>query len=101
MELSTGGMRRVVVTGVGAITPIGIGAEGLWEGARCAHSAVGPITRFDASPLPCRIAAEVRDFDPSTYLEGKSLKRLDRCSQFAVAASKQAVMDAGLDLAQE
>ncbi len=93
--------RRVVITGIGAITPIGSGPDGLWEGVRCARSAVGPVTCFDASPFACRIAAEVHDFDPADYLEGKALKRLDRCSQFALAASRQAVADTRLDLAQE
>jgi 3-oxoacyl-[acyl-carrier-protein] synthase II len=93
--------RRVVVTGIGAITPIGSGVEGLWEGVRCARSAVGPVTRFDVGCFACRIAAEVHDFDPANYLEGKTLRRLDRCSQFAMAASKQAVADARLDLSAE
>lgn len=99
-QSSTGdNKRRVVVTGIGAITTIGSGADGLWAGVKCARSAVGPITRFDASELSCRIAGEIHDFDPSIYLDGKPLKRLDRCSQFAVAAGKQAVEDSGLDLA--
>jgi 3-oxoacyl-[acyl-carrier-protein] synthase II len=93
--------RRVVITGIGAITPLGSGADGLWEGVRCARSAVGPVTHFDASPFACRIAAEVRDFRASDYLEGKALKRLDRCSQFALAAGSQAVADAQLDLSRE
>lgn len=93
--------RRVVITGIGAITAIGSGAAGLWDGLRCGRSGIGPITRFDASGLNCRIAGEVRDFDPADYLEGKALKRLDRCSQFAVAASRQAIMDSGLNLKAE
>jgi 3-oxoacyl-[acyl-carrier-protein] synthase II len=93
--------RRVVITGLGAITSIGSGAEGLWSGVRCARSGVGALTLFDASSLPCRIAAEVRDFDPALYLEGKALKRLDRPIQFAVAASKQALENAGLDVTKE
>jgi 3-oxoacyl-[acyl-carrier-protein] synthase II len=93
--------RRVVITGLGAITSIGSGAEGLWSGVRCARSGIGALTLFDASSLPCRIAAEVRDFDPALYLEGKALKRLDRPIQFAVAASKQALENAGLDVTKE
>lgn len=93
--------RRVVITGIGAVTPIGIGATDLWQGVRREQSAVRRITRFDASCLPCRIAAEVPDFEPSDYLEGKALKRLDRCSQFAVASSMMAVVDAGLNLERE
>src|SRR5581483_4310393 len=98
---SAPGPRRVVITGIGAITAIGSGKEGLWGGVKRARSAVGPITRFDARPFACRIAAEVSDFDPADYLEGKALKRLDRCSQFALAASKQAVADARLELTRE
>lgn len=90
--------RRVVVTGLGAITSIGSGVEGLWEGVRCARSGVGRVTHFDPSPLPCQLAAEVKDFDPTRYMEGKALKRLDRPAQFALAASRQALEDAGLDL---
>ncbi len=94
-------MKRVVVTGIGAITPIGSGAAGLWRGIRCERSGVRAISRFDASALSCRIAAEVPDFNAADYLEGRALKRLDRCSAFAVAASRQALMDAGLDAAAE
>jgi 3-oxoacyl-[acyl-carrier-protein] synthase II len=93
--------RRVVITGIGAVTPIGSRAEGLWSGVLCARSAVGPITQFDAAPFECRIGAEIPDFDPADYLEGKALKRLDRCAQLAVAAGKQAIADAKLDLTRE
>ena len=93
--------RRVVITGIGAITPVGSGAAGLWAGIRIEKSAIREITRFDASGLACRIAGEVRNFEPSDFLDGKALKRLDRCSMFAVAASKQAVSDAGLCLENE
>ncbi len=93
--------RRVVVTGMGVITPIGIGVDGLRAGLRAGRSAVGPITHFDPSPFVTHIAAEVRDFDPAPYLEGRKLKRLDKFSQFAVAAAKMAVADGGLDLERE
>ena len=83
------------------MTPLGLGAAGLWAGICAERSAIREITRFDASGLACRIAGEVRDFEPSDYLDGKALKRLDRCSMFAVAASKQAVDDADLCLARE
>jgi len=89
------------VTGLGAVTPIGTGVKGLWDGVRRARSAVRRITRFDPSPFASRIAAEVPDFDPAAYLEGRAVRRLDRCSQFAVAASKMAVADAGLNLEEE
>jgi len=93
--------RRIVITGIGAITPIGSGSAGLWAGICAEKSAIREITRFDASGLTCRIAGEVRNFQPSDFLDGKALKRLDRCSMFAVAASKQAVADAGLCLENE
>jgi 3-oxoacyl-[acyl-carrier-protein] synthase II len=93
--------RRVVVTGIGAITPIGIGVEGLRAGLRAGKSAVTPISYFDTSPFVTHIAAQVTGFDPGPYLDGKKLKRLDKFSQFAVAAAKMAVADADLDLRVE
>ncbi len=93
--------RRVVVTGIGAITPIGIGVDGLRAGLRAARSAVHTITAFDTSAFVTHIAATVEGFDPMPYLDGKKLKRLDKFSQFAVAAAKMAVMDAGLELERE
>lgn len=88
---------RVVVTGIGAITPIGIGVEGLAEGIRQGRSGVRRIQRFDPSAFHSQVAAEV-DFDPSAFLEPKQAKRLDRFAQFAVVCARQAVADAGLDL---
>ena len=99
--MSTGTKRRVVVTGIGAITPIGVGVDGLRAGLRAGRSAVTPIERFDTSPFVTHIAAQVTDFDPQPYLDGKKLKRLDKFSQFAVAAAKMAVADARLDLRVE
>ncbi|MGH2585925.1 MAG: beta-ketoacyl synthase N-terminal-like domain-containing protein, partial [Dehalococcoidia bacterium] len=93
--------RRVVITGIGAVTPIGIGREGLWEGVRRGCSAVGPITSFDASPFPSQIAAEIRDFHPQDFLESRRLRRLDRCAQFALASARLALEDAGLEIAPE
>jgi 3-oxoacyl-[acyl-carrier-protein] synthase II len=89
--------RRVVVTGIGCITPIGQGAEGLWEGLHRRRSAVGPITRFDAEPFRTRIAAEVPDFDPASWIDGRRLRRLDRYSALSVAVARMALEDAGLD----
>ena len=89
------------MTGIGAITPIGVGVEGLRAGLRAGRSAVSPIERFDTSPFVTHIAAQVTDFDPVPYLDGKKLKRLDKFSQFAVAAAKMAVGDAHLDLRVE
>ena len=90
--------RRVVVTGIGAITPIGIGIDGLRAGLRSGRSAVCTVTDFDTSQFVTHVAASVDAFDLTPYLCGKKLKRLDRFSQFAVAASRMAVADAKLDL---
>jgi 3-oxoacyl-[acyl-carrier-protein] synthase II len=93
--------RRVVITGIGAVTPIGTGVEGFWEGLRARRSAVGPVTRFDPAPFRTRIAAEVPDFRPQDFLEERRVKRLDRCSQFTLAAARLALADSALDLARE
>src|SRR5215475_10281072 len=93
--------RRVVITGIGAVTPIGHGREGLWQGVLRGKSAVRRVSAFDIEAYRCQVAAEVRDFDPVPYLDKKQLKRLDRYSQFAVCAAKMAVADAGLPLEVE
>lgn len=88
---------RAVVTGIGAITPIGHGAAGLWKGIRAERSAVRTLTRFDTEGYPCRIAAEVDGFDPLDHMGRKSAKRMDRFAHFTVAAGRQALEDAGLE----
>ncbi|MDR7469415.1 MAG: beta-ketoacyl-ACP synthase II [Armatimonadota bacterium] len=93
--------RRVVVTGMGAITAMGYGSRGLLEGMRRGRSGVGRITRFDASGFTSQVAAEVSDFDPLQYMDAKRARRLDRFAQFAVAAARQAVEDAQLRLEDE
>ncbi|HUO51232.1 MAG TPA: beta-ketoacyl-ACP synthase II [Gemmatimonadaceae bacterium] len=93
--------RRVAITGIGAITPIGTTASGLWDGLRARRSAVRELTRFDASIFRSRIAAEVADFVPTDHLEQKRARRLDRFGQFSVAATRLAIEDAALDLARE
>lgn len=90
--------RRVVITGIGAITPIGSGSAGLWHGVQRGVSAVRRITRFDPSPFPSRIAAEVDGFDPRDFMDARRARRLDRFSQFGLAASILAVEDARLPL---
>ena len=90
--------RRVAITGIGAITPIGSGAEGLWAGVLADKSAVRPIDRFDASAFPSRIAAQIDDFDPAAHLDVRRARRLDRFSALSVATARQAVEDAGLKL---
>ncbi|WP_017305077.1 beta-ketoacyl-ACP synthase II [Spirulina subsalsa] len=87
---------RVVITGLGAITPIGNTLAEYWEGLMMGRNGIGEITFFDASKHACRIAGEVKGFDPHQYLERKEAKRMDRFSQFAVSASKQALADAKL-----
>jgi len=92
------GLRRVVVTGLGAVTPIGNDVAAYWEGLRTARNGVAPITLFDASRHACRFAAEVKDFDPAGWLEPKEAKRWDRFCQFGVVAAKQAVAAACLSI---
>ncbi len=89
-----GQLRRVVVTGMGAITPIGNTLEEYWQGLISGRNGIAPITLFDPSRHDCRIAGEVKDFDPHAYMDRKEAKRMDRFAQFAVAGSKQAIADA-------
>ncbi|HET8569446.1 MAG TPA: beta-ketoacyl-ACP synthase II [Candidatus Limnocylindria bacterium] len=93
-----GERRRVVVTGLGVICPIGNTAAEAWEAAKAGKSGIGPITRFDASALDVRIAGEVKDFDPLDFMERKEVKRADRFVQFAVATSSQALKDARIEI---
>ena len=93
--------RRVVITGIGALTPIGITGGQLWDGVRAERSAVKSLTRFDPSIFRSHNAAEVNDFVPTDHLETKRAKRLDRFGQFSVVAARQALEDARIDLAAE
>jgi 3-oxoacyl-[acyl-carrier-protein] synthase II len=95
------GPRRVVVTGIGCVTPIGTGGDGLWQGLRRRESAVRTVDWFDASPFRSRIAARVEGFEPTEFMEATRARRLDRYSQFSVAACRMALDDAGLDAAGE
>lgn len=90
--------KRVVVTGLGAVTPIGNTLQEYWEGLLSGRNGIGPITLFDPSSHSCRIAGEVKGFDPHDYLEKKEAKRMDRFAQFAIAASKQAIADARFEI---
>lgn len=90
--------RRVVITGLGAVTPLGVGVDKTWHAVRAGQSGIGPITRFEASGYPCRIAAEVKDFDPADHIEKKEIKKMDTFIQYAMAASREAVDDAGLTI---
>ena len=89
--------RRVVVTGMGAITPVGNDVAATWRAITAGVSGGGPITKFDASTFPVRFACEVKGFDPLLYMERKEAKRADPFAQYAIAASVQAMSDAGLD----
>jgi 3-oxoacyl-[acyl-carrier-protein] synthase II len=91
---------RVAITGIGALTPIGCGRAGLWQGLRRGQSAVRTIRRFDATPFRARCAAEIEDFEPTSFMNARKARRLDRYSQLAVAAARQAVDDAGVCLEQ-
>jgi 3-oxoacyl-[acyl-carrier-protein] synthase II len=90
--------RRIVVTGMGAMTPLGLTMEETWEGLLAGRSGIGPITQFDASDLPVRIAGELKGFDPKQYIDFKEARRMSRCSQVAVATAQAALADAGLSL---
>ena len=93
--------RRVVVTGMGAITPIGNSVEEFWNGIKEGRTGFGPITYFDTADYRCKLAAEVKDFDPAQYMDKKSARRMEQFCQFAVAAAGQAIADAGLIMEQE
>jgi 3-oxoacyl-[acyl-carrier-protein] synthase II len=97
--------KRVVVTGVGLLTPLGIGAEASWEAIRKGECGIDTITQFDPAPFSCRIAGEVKGFDPANYIEKKEIKKMGRFIQFAVAAADCALSSAGLkvtpDIAEE
>lgn len=93
--------RRVVITGMGAITPIGNSVEEFWNGIKEGKTGFGPITYFDTADYRCKLAAEVKDFDPTQYMDKKSARRMEQFCQFAVAAAGQAIADAGLIMEQE
>ena len=92
---------RVVITGVGAITPLGLSMTTTWDNLLAGQSGIAPITRFDASELRTTFAGEVRDFDPANYMDRKEARRLDSYIQYALAATKEAIADAKIDLSAE
>ena len=96
-----GKLRRVAITGIGAITPIGTTGTGLWAGLHSGRSAVSGVTRFDPSPFRTHIAAEVNDFVATDHIDKRRVKRLDRFGQFSVAAARMAIEDSHLDLDRE
>lgn len=93
--------RRVVITGMGAVTPLGLTVEDYWDGLVSGRSGIGPITLFDASSYPVKIAAEVKGFEPTDYMHIKRVDRTARCTQFAIAAARMAVESARLNMSQE
>lgn len=93
--------RRVVVTGMGAITPIGLGVDEFWHGIKEGRTGFGPITRFDTSEYKCKLAAEVKGFDAKKYMDPKTARRMELFCQYAVAASKEAMEDSGIDMTKE
>lgn len=108
MSLDTGNMnnvntnkRRVVVTGLGAITPIGLGVDEFWKSVKAEKTGFAPIKAFDTTDYKCKLAAEVKDFDPALYMDKKTARRMEQFSQFAVAAAGEAIKDAALDMEKE
>ncbi len=93
--------RRVVVTGIGLVSPVGIGVSEGWSNIVAGKSGIGPVTKFDTEGYACRIAGEVKDFDPAKFMPQKLVKRLDPFVQYAIAASKEAWEDSGLDINKE
>jgi 3-oxoacyl-[acyl-carrier-protein] synthase II len=93
--------RRVVVTGMGLLSPVGIGVEESWKAIVAGKSGIGPITQFDASTFPTRIAGEVKGFQPEQYMDRKEVRRNGRFIHFALAAAEMAMKDSGLDMAKE
>lgn len=93
--------RRVVVTGMGAVTPIGIGVEAFWNGICQDQIGFAPITRFDTADYKCKLAAEVKDFAPEKYMDKKAARRMELFCQYAIAAAGEAIADAGLVMEKE
>jgi 3-oxoacyl-[acyl-carrier-protein] synthase II len=95
------GRPRIVITGIGALTPLGSDAESSWEGLTAGKSGAGPITHFDASEYPVHFACELKEFDATQWIDRKQTRRMDRFAQMIVAAARQAEADAGLDIEKE
>lgn len=95
------GKRRVVVTGMGLVTPLGLGVEANWEALMAGRSGIGPITKFDTTGFKTRIAGEVKNFNPADFMNPKSVKRLDQFVHFAVASARMAIEQSGLEVTEE
>src|SRR5437667_12882684 len=99
--MSVNGQRRVVITGIGAVTPLGTDAETSWQRLLAGESGAGPITQFDSTDYHVHFACEVKDFDPSNWIDRKQARRMDRFAQLVLAAARQAEADAGIEIAPE
>ena len=93
--------RRVVVTGIGAVSPVGVGVDAIWDAIRSGRSGIGPVTAFDVSAYPTRFAGYIDDWDPSPWIDAKEARRLARFQQFAVASALMAVEDSGLVIGED
>ncbi len=92
---------RVVITGIGLVTPVGIGVDATWRAIQAGVSSAGPITAFDASAYDARFACQIHDFEPTDFIDKRQVKHLDRYTQFALAAAQMAVADSGLEITEE
>ena len=101
MQKPKQGERRVVITGLGVVSSIGIGKESFWDSLRAGRSGIRQITSFDFTSYDCQIAGEISDFDPADFMPAQTARRIDRFAQFGLAAARLAVNDAGLDVARE
>jgi len=99
--MSVNGQRKVVITGIGAVTPLANDAEATWQRLLAGESGAGPITQFDSTDYYVHFACEVKDFDPSNWIERKQARRMDRFAQLVLAAARQAEADSGVDIASE
>ena len=99
--MSVNGQRKVVITGIGAVTPLGNDAETTWQRLLAGESGAGPITQFDSTDYDVHFACEVKDFDPSNWIERKQARRMDRFAQLVLSAARQAEADSGVDIASE
>ena len=94
-------MRRVVITGMGAVTPVGLNVADFWDSVKAKRTGFGPITKFDTSDYKVKLAAELKDFHPEDFMDKKAARRMEAFSQYAVAAAKEALEDSGLSMEKE
>ena len=100
-DVTLNGRRRVVVSGIGMVTPLGNDPDTTWDNLLAGESGAGPITQFDASDYPVTFACELKDFDPTQWIERKQARRMDRFSQMALSAARMAEADSGLSIETE